>query len=322
MQSSRSQGDFGDFLFLGGFVGPGNVIRRSFAVTLLWAFLVYPGITLGETYTDDLGRSIQIERPPQRIVSLAPGITEILFSLGLGDRVVGVTNYCDYPPAAVTKQRVGGLNPNFEVILTLRPDLVVGTAGLYQEENILKFKRFGIPFFIFDPTSLAKIFDMILVLGTMNGVEQAAKVEVRQLQERLDLLRQKIASFPRPRLLYVVDKEPLISVGKGSFLNDLIRDAGGISITQGLENAYPLVSIEYVIQQDPQVIILAMDADQVVTDQEKRYWSRWLALSAVREGRIYKVRRDLLNRPGPRVLDGLEELAGLLHPSLNRRGNR
>jgi iron complex transport system substrate-binding protein len=163
---------------------------------------------------------------------------------------------------------------------------------------------------------------MIRVLGTMTGVERTAKEEVQQLQERLNHLRQRVASFPRPRLLYIVDKEPLISVGKGSFLNDLIRDAGGISITGGLENAYPMVSMEYVIQQDPQVIILAMDADQVFTDQEKRYWSRWSTLSAVREGRIYKVGRDLLNRPGPRVLDGLEELAGLLHPSLSREQDR
>jgi iron complex transport system substrate-binding protein len=115
----------------------------------------------------------------------------------------------------------------------------------------------------------------------------------------------------------VVDKEPLISVGKRSYLADLIHEAGGINIAGGVDKAYPMLSMEYVIQQDPQVIILAMDADRSLSDQEKGYWSRWSSLSAVRDGKIYKVDRDLLNRPGPRVLDGLEELARLLHPTVD-----
>lgn len=297
---------------------PRRLRRGLLFITLLWFLLVNHGLAWAVLYTDDLGRSIEIESPPRRIVSLAPGLTEILFSLGLDKRIVGVTQYCDYPPAALTKPKVGGLDANIEAILSLHPDLVVGSTGVYQEKNLAKFRQFGIPFFQFDSTSLEKIFGNTLVIGAMTGVGETAKLKVRQLQERLDVLRRRVISIPRPRVLYVVQEEPLISVGRGSFINDLIRDAGGDNITEELNNDYPVVSIEYVIKQDPQVIILATDADQNLPDQKKNYWNRWSTLSAVRSGQIYKVNRDHLNRPGPRVLDGLEELAGILHQVLTR----
>jgi cobalamin transport system substrate-binding protein len=267
------------------------------------------------TVTDDLGRSVEFSEPPVRIISLAPGLTEILFSLGLEHRIVGVTDYCNYPPEALNKTRVGGLNANIESILALHPDLVVGVSGLYQQENLARLERFRIPYVVVNPSSIDKIFETILFLGKIARVEETASARVRQLRQRLDSIRQTLRSAPSPRLLYVVDEDPLISVGKGSYLNDLIRDAGAINITEGLDKAYPLVSMEYVIQKDPQVIILAMDADRILSDRQKRNWSRWTTLSAVRDGRIYKVNRDLLNRPGPRMLDGLEELARLLHPA-------
>jgi len=268
------------------------------------------------TVTDDLGRSVRFTTPPQRIISLAPGLTEILFSLGLDDRIVGVTDFCNYPEAALTKPRVGGMNPNMEMILSLHPDLIVGIAGLYQNQNLARFEQFHIPYFAVDPSTLGKIFETILVLGKIGGVEGKAREEVGQLRGRLDSVRQKVISTPRPRLFYVVDEEPLISVGKGSYLDDLIREAGAVNITGELSKAYPVVSMEYVIRQNPEVIVLAMDADRILSEEEKRHWSRWSSLSAVRDGKIYKVRRDLLNRPGPRILDGVEELAQLLHPAV------
>jgi len=269
------------------------------------------------TVTDDLGRDVLFLKPPERIVSLAPALTEILFSIGLDERIVGVTDYCNYPPKALSKTRVGGLNANIETILALHPDLVVGVAGLYQQENLTRFERFHIPYFVVDPSSLDKIFATILVFGKIADVNETAVERVRQLRAREDRVRQSVRLLPPVRLLYVVDKEPLISVGKGSYLADLIREAGGVNIAAGLEKAYPMLSMEYVIQQDPQAIVLAMDADRTLSDQEKRYWDRWSSLSAVRNGRIYKVDRDLLNRPGPRIMDGLEELARLLHPTVD-----
>jgi cobalamin transport system substrate-binding protein len=266
------------------------------------------------TITDDLGRSVRLERPAERIVSLAPGLTEILFSLGLENRVVGVTDYCNYPPAALTKTKIGGLNPNIERILILHPDLVVGVAGLFQQENLARFERFHIPYIVVDPVSLDKIFQTVLLLGKATGRSERAAENARRLRDRLERIRRVTRSDSPPRLLYVVDDNPLISVGKGSYLDDLIRDAGGTNITGKLAKPYPLVSMEYVIRENPQVIILATDADRNLTDLQKRRWDRWSGLAAVRDGRIYKVNRDLLNRPGPRVLDGLEELAGLLHP--------
>jgi iron complex transport system substrate-binding protein len=297
---------------------------RSKFIILVFLFLLtpyaspltpFPVHALPVTVTDDLGHSVRFTTPPQRIISLAPALTEMLFSLGLDDRIVGVTDYCNYPAAAVTKPRVGGLNPNLEKIISLHPDLIVAVAGIYQNQSFTRFEQFHVPYFTVDPSSIEKIFEAILVLGKITGTEETAAEEVGKLRHRLNAVQQKVLAGSRPRLLYVVDEEPLISVGKGSYLDDLIREAGGVNITGGLEKAYPIVSMEYVIQQDPQVIILAMDADQVLSDQERQHWSRWSSLSAVRNGNIYKVSRDLLNRPGPRVLEGVEELARLLHPA-------
>lgn len=287
-----------------------------FLLTSHSLFLTPPSVQAEPiTVTDDLGHSVRFTTSPQRIISLAPALTEMLFSLGLDDRIVGVTDYCNYPAAAMTKPRVGGLNPNLEKIISLHPDLIVAVAGIYQNQSLTRFEQFHIPYFTVDPSSIEKIFETILVLGKIMGVEETAAENIRRLRGRLDSVRQKNLSGPRPRLLYVVDEEPLISVGKGSYLDDLIRAAGGVNITGELEKAYPVVSMEYVIQHNPELIVLAMDADQILTDQDKQHWSRWSSLSAVRDGKIYKVRRDLLNRPGPRILDGIEELARLIHPA-------
>ncbi|MBI3811687.1 MAG: cobalamin-binding protein [Nitrospirae bacterium] len=298
---------------------------RSKFIIIVFLFLLTPHASLltpspvhavPVTATDDLGHSVRFTTPPQRIISLAPSLTEMFFSLGLDDRIVGVTDYCNYPAAAMTKPKVGGMNPNLEKVLSLHPDLVVAVAGIYQNQSLARFEQFHIPYFTVDPSSIEKVFETILILGKITGADEPAAEKVRQLRGRLESVRQKTLSVSRPRLLYVVDKDPLISIGKGSYIDDLIHEAGGLNITGGLEKAYPIVSMEYVIQQDPQVIILAMDADQIVSDQEKQYWSRWSSLSAVKNGKIYKVSRDLLNRPGPRIVDGIEELARLLHPAV------
>jgi len=288
----------------------------SFLLIVITSLVFLPLSVFAEsiTITDDLGRSVSLEKPAERIVSLAPGLTEILFSLGLGSRIVGVTDYCNYPPEALTKTKIGGLNPNIEKILILHPDLVVGVAGRFQQENLARFERFRIPYIVVDPVSLEKIFQTVLILGKITGRSEMAAENVRHLRNRLEQIRQSSRSESPPRLLYVVDDDPLISVGKGSYLDDLIRDAGGINITGGIAKPYPLVSMEYVIRENPQVIILATDADRKLTDIQKRRWDRWSSLAAVHDKRIYKVDRDLLNRPGPRILEGLEELAGLLHP--------
>jgi cobalamin transport system substrate-binding protein len=274
------------------------------------------------TVTDDLGRSVRIERPPERIVSLAPGLTETLFSLGLGDRVVGVTDYCNYPPEALRKPKIGGLNPNMEKILALKPDLVVGVAGLFQQENLIRFERFHISYFVADPISVEKIFHAILILGKMTGVPERAEENVQGLRDRLERIRRSAHSAAPPRLLYVVDPEPIISVGKKSYLNDLIRDAGAINITGEIDKAYPLVSMEFVLRENPQVIILATEAGRNLTEQQKRRWEKWTTIPAVRDRKIYEVNRDLMNRPGPRVLDGLEEMTALLHPSSGSQSGR
>ncbi|HEX9756886.1 MAG TPA: cobalamin-binding protein [Nitrospiria bacterium] len=281
--------------------------------------LLAPGMAFGEVFTDDLGREVKMDVSPKRIISLAPGVTEILFYLDLDNLVIGVSDFCDFPAGALKKEKVGSLKANLEKILSLQPDFIVGTAGVYQEENMVRFKQFGIPFFLFEPSSLEDIFSMIETLGDIGGVREIATQKVQMLRFRLRGLREKVSPFSRPRVLYVVDRTPLFSVGNKSFLNDLIFEAGGVNITGDIPKAYPLVSMEFVIQRDPEILILGTDPDQPLTKEQIQYWSRWSSISAVREGKIYKVNRDLLSRPGPRIIDGIEELAGVLHPSLKMK---
>jgi iron complex transport system substrate-binding protein len=264
--------------------------------------------------TDMLGRRVRIPDHPVRIVSLAPSITETVFALGEGDRLVGVTDYCDYPPEATRKPRVGGIStPNFEAILALQPDLVIATSESNYAEHVERLVSLGLPVYVVRPLDWDTVLDSIERIGGVLGRDEAARAQVAAMRRDADAIGQRVAGVPRPRVLYVVWPNPVIAPGRGTLINELIQRAGGDSITGVEALPYPRLSLETIVERSPEVIIVGRHGQETV-EELLRGWERLGSLSAVREGRVYGVDGDLVHRPGPRMVEALRALARLIHP--------
>jgi iron complex transport system substrate-binding protein len=267
-----------------------------------------------QTVVDDLDRKVTLSKTPRRIVSLAPSITETLFAIGLGDRVVGVTQYCDYPPEAQTKPKVGYTHPNLEAIVALEPDLVLAPREFLRVDNLGKLEQLQIPTYVFDSTTVASILSHIQTLGRLLGAPAAADDVVRQMQRRIEEIKTRTARLPRPRVLYVLNSAPLITVGPGSFIHEAIEMAGGSNVAARARVAYPRLSMEEVLSEDPELILFPTGRAEGIAEGEEERWQRWTTLSAIKLKRLRRIPNDLLNRPGPRIVQGLEMLARAIHP--------
>jgi iron complex transport system substrate-binding protein len=267
---------------------------------------------------DMLGREVALAAPPARIVSLVPSVTEILYALGADARVVGVTDFCDYPPAARRKPSVGGMiNPNLEAVVALRPDVVIATTEGNREETFAQLERFGIPTYLVVAHRVRDVTDLIARLGALTGRVDAAGPLLARIERRVAAVTSAVAPRPRLRVLYVLWPEPLIVPGRQALVTELIGLAGGESVTAGAADAYPRLSLEAAVAKAPEVIILANHGGQTgPIDEEK--WRRLTSLRAVRSGRLQRVDGNLLHRYGPRVADGLAELARAIHPEAFR----
>lgn len=263
---------------------------------------------------DDLGQSLRFDRPPQRIVSLAPALTEILFAIGLDDSIVGVSDFCNYPPAALTKPKVGGIAPNFEAVVALKPDLVVGTGGVAMRNVAQQLARFRIPLMGVEADSVESILTRITLLGQVTGRREAATVIVDDMRRRLTTIAANRPGAAAPRVLYLVDDEPPITIGPKSFLYDVLIKAGGRPFETGPTESYPRVGMEAIVRFDPEVIFFAGDSD-AGANAHAATWQRWHRIAAVHSGRMYTIPRDLINRPGPRIIDAIEFIAAQLHPT-------
>ncbi len=266
------------------------------------------------TFVDDLGRKIFLAKPPVRIVSLAPSVTEILFAIGVGDRIVGVTQFCDYPPEARMKPKVGYAQPNLESLVALRPDLVVAPREFLRVDVLSKLEQLKIPAFILEAKTIEDILTHIQTLGRLVGASGAADGVAMALRQRIGELRGRTEGLTRLRVLYVLNSQPLITVGPGSFVHHVIELAGGQNVAAHASVPYPRLSIEEVIKQDPELIIFPVGSVEGIPEAEQRLWQRWSTLSAVKHNRFHSISSDLLNRPGPRIVEGLERLARMLHP--------
>jgi iron complex transport system substrate-binding protein len=264
--------------------------------------------------TDGLGRRVGIVDHPQRIISLAPNITEILFALQLDARIVGVTSYCDHPAAATTREKVGDtINPNREKIIGLRPDLVIVSTSSQLETLTSQLDRLSIPVYVTNSTSVAEILTTIRAVGEITGTTERAEMLATEMEERIRRVEERVARLPRVRVLYLLQMDPLISAGRKTYLNDLIRLAGGQSITGEEEPDYPQFSLETVIARTPEVILLPDRHGTSVIDEQKL--RRSLAITpAVRNGRLMRINPDWSDRPGPRIVEALEQFAQALHP--------
>jgi iron complex transport system substrate-binding protein len=288
------------------------MLRR--VLSLLLVLLLVPSLAAALEVTDQTGRRLSLPGAPRRLVSLVPSVTETLFAIGAQDLLVGVTDFCDYPPAARAKPSVGGmLSPSLETLITLKPDLVVATNAGNREETFFDLDRLKIPVYIVNPTSLADVFDLATRLGTLTDRGPAAAQLVASLQARANAVTAHVAGRPRPRVLYVLWPDPLIVPGRGALVAQLIALAGGDLVSADAGEGYPRYSLEAAVARAPEVIILASHGGgQGVLGREQ--WERFTALPAIRAGRIYTVDGNIMHRYGPRVVDGLEQLARLIHP--------
>jgi iron complex transport system substrate-binding protein len=264
--------------------------------------------------TDMLGRRVAVPARAARIVSLAPSITETVFALGEGERLVGVTDYCDYPPEAAKKRRVGGIStPSFEAILALRPDLVLATSESNYAEHVQKLTTLGLPVYVIRPVDFETVLESIERIGGVLGREAAARERVAAMRQEADAIARSVAGVPRPRVLYVVWPNPLIAPGRGTLITELIQRAGGESVTGAEPLPYPRLSLETVVERRPERIIVGRHG-QATAQELLRGWEQLTAVAAVREGRVYAVDGDLVHRPGPRMIEALRALARALHP--------
>ena len=253
---------------------------------------------------DDLGRQVVINKPILRVVSLAPSLTESIFAVGAGDKLVGVTTYCNYPEAAKSKEKVGDTQtPNIERIVALKPDIVFVSTASQLEAFMRTLDQQGIAVYVMDAKSIGEVFDDLRTLGGLLGTEDSANALVAGLEERVKAIGSK-----EPRRVFVqISNEPLFTIGKDSFLTEVVAKAGGESVTKDVPSGYPKLSTETAAAMDPDVIILSDSEDNREPNEVFKN------SNAVKNGRIYRINADIISRPGPRLVDALEQIAGFLN---------
>ena len=263
---------------------------------------------------------------PQRVVSHAPSVTETLFALGFGDRVVGVTTYCDYPPEARRLPKIGGFtNPSVEAIVATRPDLVIGVSDSSHPVKTKELEQLGIKVALISVASLDEILNSFKSVARMLGHPEAGDKLAQKITRQFEEVKKRVAPAPRRSTLLAVGLRPLVAVGGKNFIDELITLAGGENIAGHAAQPWLNLPDEYVITKAPQVIIQAGMGSERGTSA--KYWSDLKSIPAVKEGRVYSYPSDKILRPGPRVGEGLEEIARLVHPEcfleskpgLNRR---
>jgi len=269
------------------------------------------------TFVDDLDRKLYLAKTPKRIVSLAPSITEILFAIGLDEEIVGVTDFCNFPEQALTKPKVSYTQPNLEILVALEPQLVLAPPSFLRADLLAKLEQLKIPTFVLESKTVEGIFGHIQLLGRMVGRASEANAFAADLRKQVTALTKRVEGRPRPMLLYVLNSEPLITVGPGSFIHHLIELAGGRNAAERANAPYPRLTMEEVLTQNPQILLFPIGEYEGIPQAEQDRWKRWESLRAVQDGKLFQVQADLLNRPGPRVLDGLRHLITLLHPDVS-----
>jgi iron complex transport system substrate-binding protein len=259
------------------------------------------------TVTDDLGRNVHLPDSVQRIVSLAPSVTEVAFAAGVGDLLVGVTTADDYPPQVSSIRQISALPVDFETLALLQPDVVLATDQVNSTRDIRTFESMGLAVYFLHFDTLDSIFDRMRAVGELVGRTAIADREASRLERRLDSLRSIATSEARPSVLTLIGYDVLYSVGAGSYVHDMIEAAGGRSLTAGLESAAPVLSEEFVLSSRPDFIVGAFGSDFSVERLLERR-PAWRSLPAVQNNRIINIQADYIHRPGPRVLDGIEYL--------------
>lgn len=270
------------------------------------------------TIDDQMNRKVAIQKKPMRIISLAPSNTEILFALGLGDKVVGVTNYCDYPEEAKSKEKIGGYaDPNMEKIISLKPDLVLATD--IHQKPVEQLEKLNIPVIVLTPKSIQEMLDSIEIIGQATGKAREAEKLVSDLKDRIKVIEDKVAGInkeERPKVYYEVWPDPLTTTGPGTFVNDIIEKAGGQNIAADASNAFPQYSQESVISKNPDIIIFSHHGTSKQTAEAILKRPGWGNINAIKNKKVFYVDENIVQRATPRLIDGLEQFSKIIHPEL------
>jgi iron complex transport system substrate-binding protein len=270
-----------------------------------------------KTVVDQLGRKVSLPDDPQRVVSLAPSITEIIFALGREHRLKGVTRFSDFPPEAAKLPKVGSyVRLDLEKIVALRPDLCFAIKDGNPREIAARLESLGIPVYAVDPKNLESVMETFLEIGGVLNATQKANSIVGKMSSRITRVKSLVANAPgRPRVFFQIGLSPIVAVGTRTFIHELIVLAGGKNISEGPVQ-YPRFSREQVLALSPEVFIITSMARGASFERVKMEWSKWPDLPAVRNDRILLVDSNLFDRPSPRLVDGLELLLKLIHPEL------
>jgi len=271
---------------------------RILPLLLFLVLLSSPVRLWGATFLDSLGRKVVLASPPTRIVSLAPSITEMIYFLGLDERLVGVTRFSYFPEEAREKPRVGTYTDiNVEKVVALDPEA-------------------GIPVYVVNPRRINQVLEAIESIGDVCGVEPRARALVGSLTKRIEKVKEAVRGKDRPLVFLVINTKPLMSVNRSTTHHDVIVLAGGRNLAEDQPVTYPRLSLEEVIRRGPEVIIISSMDRSGEHERARRQWFRWTAIPAVRNGRVYAIDSDLIDRAAPRVVKGLEEMARLIHPEI------
>lgn len=267
--------------------------------------------------TDEAGKRLRVPVRIERVVSLAPNLTEIVYAVGAGKRLVGNTTFCDYPAEAKTVTKVGDtMQPNIESIIALRPQLVLVSTASQLEAFTRQMEQQQIPIYITDPRDLEGVFHTIQTLGEILGERERAAQVVNELRARVEKVESAVRSRQPVKVFYQLAREPLYTAGRDSFVTDLIKRAGGKSLTADVAGAWPKYSDEDALAVQPEAVI--MPSFDSMNKGEVEIASSLKNSPAAKKGRVYGINGDYLSRPGPRLVDGLEELARNLHPDAFR----
>jgi len=267
--------------------------------------------------TDEVGREVKIPHSTKRIISLAPSITEILFALGLDGEIAAITTFCDYPDAVMNKPRIGGfVNPNIEKIVSLKPDLIIGIRDGNRMDTIYRLNDFGFPVYLIDPKGFDGVMQTIKNIGKVVGREKESKRMIRDVVNKREHIVTLTRSLSQPKVFFQVGDVPMITVGKGTLADDLIRLAGARSISENELMSYPSYSIETILLKAPEIIIMSsMESRKDYMNLVKK-WQNWKSIPAVRMNAIHVIDSNLVDRPTPRIEKGLEALARIIHPEV------
>jgi iron complex transport system substrate-binding protein len=294
-----------------------SILKITLFVFSIWVLLCTSAQSADRTVIDQLGRKVVLSDNPMRIVSLAPNITEIVFALGQERRLIGVTRFSDFPPEAKRIPSVGSyVNLDLEKIVSLKPDLCIATKDGNPREVATSLEYLNIPVYAVDPRNLDSVMATIVEMGRLlNVIDKAGKL-VENMRSRIACVDSMVSKTThRPRVFFQIGVSPIVSVGTKTYIHELILRAGGKNLAAG-QIPYPRFSREQVLALSPEVVIITSMERGKVFETVKAQWRCWSDLPAVRDDRIILVDSNILDRPTPRMVDGLELLVRVIHPEL------